>query len=108
MGQMVDIGTGQGVDFHGPLLLDYEFVLSNDDFFVALNGPCRPSDCAGFRVDGNGCFVFDHADGEFVSLPIPDAFRSLVDSEAQILFVQFLDGVVADSKVLPLSVAQSS
>lgn len=82
-------------------LLEYEVVLGGQDFFVSLNGPCKPSECEGFSVDENGCFVLRQAVAEFVSLPIPDDYVELVAVSDEILFVQFAGGKVADAKALP-------
>lgn len=83
-------------------LLNYELVATDDDFFVSVNGGCQPSKCESFRIDGNGCFVLQGGVDEFVSVPIPPAFRALLSEASEILFVHFENGEEMDANVLPL------
>lgn len=83
-----------------PPLLDYEFVITGADFFVSLNGDCKPSECIGYSVDRNGSFVLHQAVTEILTLPIPSALRVLLEGAEDVWFVKFKNGKVADSKVL--------
>lgn len=82
-------------------LLNYEFVVSDDDFFVSVNGGCEPSKCDSYRIDGNGCFVLQGGIDEFVSVPIPAKFRELLADAQEIMFVHFENGEETDANVLP-------
>lgn len=81
-------------------LLHYEFVVSEDDFAVLLNGDCHPSKCVGYSVDTNWSFVLHQEANEIVTSPIPLALRSLVENAEEVWFSKIADGAIVDTKVL--------
>ncbi len=81
-------------------LTSFEVVLSEDDFFVSVNGQVLPSECSGFSLDENNCLVLHHEHGDVVSFPVPNEFLELVKSSDRILFVKFDNGVVVDGQDL--------
>lgn len=89
-------------------LLDFEVVKAKVDvgfdFFIALNGPCKPSACTGYWIDGNGSFVLQQEVGEFVSVPIPEEERPMIEAVQEILFTKYENGMPVDIKSVPLVV----
>lgn len=85
-------------------LLNFEVVMAKEvdlDFFIALNGPCKPMSCTSFWIDGNGSFVLRQKVGEFVTAPIPPELRPMIDAASEILFVEFDNGVAVNIKEVP-------
>lgn len=72
----------------------FDFVFREDDFFVSLSEPCRPSLCSGYWVDTAGRFVLEAEAGHWISGPIPVPLRPLVGSVGEITFLRFAEGGV--------------
>lgn len=81
-------------------LLSFEVVITDDDFFVSVNGDCLPSMCDGFSLNETGCFVLRQGPVEFVSAPMSPQFVSLFSTN-NVLFAQFLPNKEIDISFLP-------
>jgi hypothetical protein len=81
-------------------LTSFDVVSSEDDFFISLNGQVLPSECTGYSIDENKCFVLHQEAGDVVTFPIPEFFQSYFMETEKILFVRFMNGEVFDANEL--------
>lgn len=84
-------------------LLHFEIVFDDDDLFVSLNGPWKPSDFESYSVDDNGSFLLHGVESEVATMPMPEELREWMGTADNTWFVKIEDGQVVDQKVLPRS-----